>query len=63
MNEEMKSQLADRVLKFMHDNRITCEDTIYQCDWVLENAYEFIGDLFNIIEPVLPSDEEGEENE
>ena len=46
--------LFERVVKFMIDNEITCEETIYQCDWVIENAYEFIGDLFNIVELELP---------
>jgi hypothetical protein len=46
--------LFERVVKFMIDNEITCEETIYQCDWVIENAYEFICDLFNIVELELP---------
>lgn len=39
----------------MVDNSIDCEETIYQCDWVIENAYDFIGDLFNIVKSELPT--------
>lgn len=27
---------------FVAKQRISCPETIYQCDWVIENAYEFI---------------------
>lgn len=50
---EIKEQLLNLVVKFMENNRITCEDTIYQCDWVIENAYAFIEDLFKTVEPLL----------
>lgn len=59
MDETIKELLLERVLKFMSDNEITCDDTIYQCDHVIENAYEFIDDLFQITEPLLDL-EEGE---
>jgi hypothetical protein len=49
----IKELLFERVRKFIDDNGITCEETIHQCDWVIENAYEFIEDLFNIVKPVL----------
>jgi hypothetical protein len=58
--EEIKQQLFERVEKFMKDNGVVCEETIHQCDWVIENAYEFMSDLFNIIEPVLPKENEEE---
>lgn len=53
----MEEELLARVKKFMMDNKVSCEETIYQCDWVIENAYEFIADLYNIIEPALPKEE------
>lgn len=53
----LEQKVFERVLKFMHDNKITCEDTIYQCDWVIENAYEFMGDLYKIVKPLLPKEE------
>ena len=37
----------------MKDNDVTCEETIHQCDWVMENAYEFLGELFNIVKDGL----------
>lgn len=40
---------ADAVLqaaeKFIREQRIGCADTVYQCDWVIENAYEFIQEV------------------
>ncbi len=48
-----KQQVYSKVIKFMKDNRITCEETIHQCDWVIENAYMFISDLFDIIKDEL----------
>lgn len=50
----MEAELLERVKRFMIENKITCEETIHQCDWVIENAYEFIEDLFKIVEPTLP---------
>lgn len=46
-------QVYDRVIKFMKDNDITCDETIYQCDCVILNAYEFIFDLFEIVKDDL----------
>ena len=54
----MKDALYDRVKRFMEENGITCEETIHQCDWVIENAYEFISDLFEIVEPDLDIEED-----
>ena len=48
----------DRVIKFMIDNRISCGETVYQCDWVIENAYEFIDELFEIVKKDLPRGDE-----
>ena len=46
----MKNKVFNIVIKFMEDNQITCEETIYQSDKVIENAYEFISELFKIVE-------------
>lgn len=54
----MEEELLKRVRKFMIDNRVLCEEEVYQSDRVIENAYEFIADLFNIVEPTLPHYEE-----
>jgi hypothetical protein len=51
---DVKEQLFEIVMKFMLENEITCEETIHQCDWVIENAYEFIEKLFNAVEPLMP---------
>ncbi|MOA44454.1 hypothetical protein D3C78_1667360 [compost metagenome] len=57
-NQNVQKQLYDRILKFMSDNKVSCEEVIYQCDWVIENAYGFIGDLYKIVESELPIEEE-----
>lgn len=51
--EELLKNLFEQVVKFMKDNRVTCVETIHQTDRVIENAYEFMSDLFEIVEPVL----------
>lgn len=59
INEEhIKNQLLEITMKFMKDNRITCEETIHQCDWVIENAYGLMENLFKTVEPLLPNEED-----
>ncbi|MGD6898634.1 hypothetical protein [Bacillus infantis] len=53
----MEKELLGKVVNFMVENDVTCEETIYQTDRVIENAYEFIGELFNIVKPLLPKEE------
>lgn len=35
--------------KFIEDNDILCPETIYQTDWVIENAYKFIEKICDIV--------------
>lgn len=35
--------------KFIEEQRIHCEETIYQCDWVSENSSQFIEDICDIV--------------
>ena len=42
-------KLYIEVRKFMQENNITCEETIYQTDHVIANAYDFIGNLCDIV--------------
>ncbi|MCP8973212.1 hypothetical protein NMK43_08900 [Bacillus licheniformis] len=49
----MQQKLKNCVLKFMQDNEITCEEAISQSDQVIENVYEFIEDLYNIVKEDL----------
>lgn len=37
--------LWNTCIKFIEAQRISCPETIYQTDWVIENAYEFIQDI------------------
>lgn len=52
--DKLKEELYQKVFSFMVGNHISCVETIYQTNHVIENAYEFIEELFNIIEPNLP---------
>jgi hypothetical protein len=54
----IQERLYARVKRFMEDNGVTCEESIHQCDRVIENAYEFIEDLFRIIQPDLPKEDD-----
>jgi hypothetical protein len=36
-------------LEFVEAQRIGCPEIIYQTDWVIENAYEFIEDVCDIV--------------
>lgn len=47
--------------KFKTDNRIDCSETVYQTDRVIENAYEFIDGVCEIIG--YPKDEDEEDDE
>lgn len=35
--------------KFISDQDIGHAETIYQCDWVIENAYEFIEEVCDVV--------------
>ena len=35
--------------KFIKEQRISCPETIGQCDWVIENAYGFIEDICDVV--------------
>ncbi len=43
--DELWKVCEDFILK----QKIECPETIHQCDWVIENAYEFIEDICDII--------------
>ena len=45
----MNDRLIEVCTKFIKDNRISCEEAIGQCDWVIENAYGLIADICNIL--------------
>jgi len=49
MNRTEKGlMLLDIVEKFIKEQKITCVESVYQSDRVIENAYEFIEKLCNI---------------
>ena len=47
--DEKKDALMTLVTLFVTKQRIHCSETIYQCDRVIENAYEFIESLCNVV--------------
>jgi hypothetical protein len=47
--------------KFKTDQRIDCSETVYQTDRVIQNAYEFIDGVCEIIGYPKDEDEEGDE--
>lgn len=51
--KEIRYELFDCVKKFMKENNVECTEDVYQTDYIIENAYEFISDLFEIIKPCL----------
>lgn len=50
--------LWNACMKFIEEQGISCEETIHQCDWVIENAYGFIQDVCDIVGYVEDEDEE-----
>jgi hypothetical protein len=56
-----KDALFSRVLKWQYENDIQCSETIHQTDRVITNAYEFMDDLFEIIEPLIEKTDDDDE--
>jgi CO dehydrogenase/acetyl-CoA synthase epsilon subunit len=53
-----EQELFELCKKFIEEQNIFCAETIYQSDRVIENAYEFIEDVCNIVGYVEDEDEE-----
>lgn len=47
--EVRKAKLWNLCCQFVEKNRITCSESISQCDWVIENAYEFIEKVCDVV--------------
>ena len=50
MYSERNEKIYNTVMRFMLDNGVTCSEAIYQTDGVIENAYDFIDDLYQLVE-------------
>ena len=48
---------------FIKEQKITCPETVFQCDWVIENAYEFIEQICEIVGYADEEDEIDNEEE
>jgi hypothetical protein len=44
-----EQRLLELCQKFINDQGISCPETIYQTDRVIENAYAFIEDICDIV--------------
>ena len=47
--DDSRDKLWELCQKFITDQRISCPESVYQCDWVIENAYVFIEEICNIV--------------
>lgn len=56
---DKRDELYELVTKYIKQQKISCVDTIHQCDWVIESAYNFIANCCEIVG--YYNDEEGEE--
>lgn len=57
---DKKDQLWKIVEEFISKHEIRCEEQVFQTDRIIENAYELMADMFNVV-GYLP-DEEGEDD-
>ncbi len=46
---EQKDTLWQKCIDFIEKQEIGCAETIYQTDWVIENAYEFVQEVCDIV--------------
>lgn len=48
--DEIKNKLLEETIRFFNHNKVSCVESISQCDWVMENAYVFLEKLFSIVD-------------
>lgn len=58
MIDDKTLRLQELCQRFIRENQIGCPETIYQCDWVEENAPEFIQRICEIVGYCSVDDEE-----
>jgi len=46
---EQKIKLYDLCKRFVDENDIYCDETVYQSDRIIQNAYDLIADICGII--------------
>ena len=47
--QEQLLELWAKCQNFIEKQTISCPETIYQCDWVMNNAYEFIEEVCDTV--------------
>lgn len=53
-----KTELWKLCEKFIEDNAISCPEAVHQTDWVIQNAYELIEQICEIVGYKEQEDEE-----
>jgi len=61
VDQEKKDQLFALCEKFIEDNSITCEETVYQVDRVITNAYDLLSDICEIVGYTTYEDDDDDE--
>jgi hypothetical protein len=49
VKETVEAKLLAHVKKFIKEQQITCSETVYQSDRVIENGYDFIDGCAKIV--------------
>ena len=49
LTEKEMNELHALCLKFINEQKITCAETVCQCDHVIVNAYDFIAEICEIV--------------
>ena len=49
LTEKELNELHALCLKFINDQKIDCAETVFQSDRVIENVYEFIYEICDIV--------------
>jgi len=60
---EATTELWEHCKKFIEDQRIHCSESVYQTDRVIENAYEFIEGICDIVGYYEDEDDDEYEDE
>jgi hypothetical protein len=56
-NDKEKTELWNKCVDFIKNNRIHCPEVISQCDWVITGAYDFIENVVDTVGYLQDEDE------
>lgn len=63
LTEKDHQRLVEIIRDFVEDNGITCNETIWQTDWVSENALPLISQLVEIVGYKKSEDDDSENDD